>query len=283
MISIIICSRRKTINRELSENIKNTIGYAYELIVIDNSENQYSIFEAYNLGIEKSTGNYLCFIHDDILFHTKDWGGVINAIFEKNEQIGLLGIAGAKIKTKMPSAWWDCPEEMRVINIIQHFNNREKGRWNYGFEKECNTIVVAIDGVFMTMRKDDRIRFDSKMKGFHNYDLNISFEYRKHGYIILVTNEILIEHFSIGTITEAWVASTYKIHNLYNDLLPLGTTKNEINKKFEITNAIRFCSKCLDYKRNMMAISIWKSLFFMNPISKYHYTFWKRIIKNSLC
>ena len=67
MISIIICSRDKSISEELSTNISETINHDYELIVIDNSKNKYSIFEAYNSGIKKSKGLYWCFIHDDIL------------------------------------------------------------------------------------------------------------------------------------------------------------------------------------------------------------------------
>jgi hypothetical protein len=45
MISIIICSRTQTISSDLFENIKDTIGCDYELVVIDNSENTYSIFD----------------------------------------------------------------------------------------------------------------------------------------------------------------------------------------------------------------------------------------------
>ena len=44
MISIIICSRTERINYDLSENIKKSVGCDYELIIIDNSENKYSIF-----------------------------------------------------------------------------------------------------------------------------------------------------------------------------------------------------------------------------------------------
>lgn len=73
MISVIICSRAKIIKTNLFENIKNTIGCNYELIVIDNSENKFSIFQAYNLGIEKSLGDYLCFLHDDVFIHTDGW------------------------------------------------------------------------------------------------------------------------------------------------------------------------------------------------------------------
>jgi glycosyltransferase involved in cell wall biosynthesis len=283
MISIIICSRNETICANLSQNIKNTIGCDYELIVIDNSEKKYSIFEAYNLGIEKSTYDYLCFLHDDILFHTKDWGNVVAGIFSKEPQIGLIGVAGTKLKTKMPSAWWNCAESQKIMHIIQHFRNGEKEKWKTGFKNNSHEDVVAIDGVFIAMRKDDNIRFSSEMKGFHNYDLNISFEYYLKGYKVIVTSAILIEHFSTGTLNEEWVDSTYKIYNLYRGILPLSIQKSKMNKDHEVANAIRFCNKCLEYNRNKMAITIWGKLFWMHPISKYHYPFLKRLVKNCLC
>lgn len=283
MLSIIICSRTQNISENLSENIKNTVGCEYELLVIDNSKNQYSIFEAYNVGIDQSKGEYLCLIHDDILIHTIGWGTVIQRVFSENKKIGLLGIAGAKTKTKMPSAWWDCSENQKVIHIIQHFPNREKKKWNFGFENGQNTEVVAIDGVFMVMRNDKQIRFEDKMKGFHNYDLNISFEYIKKGYKIMVTNEVLIEHFSLGTLNEAWVRSTHKIHDIYVKLLPLGSREKLLSKKIEVANAQRFIDESLKYSLNTIAISVWMQLFRLNPISKYHYRFWKRILKEKLC
>lgn len=283
MLSIIICSRTQIISNNLSENIKDTVGCEYELIVIDNAENTYSIFEAYNLGIDKSMGDYLCFIHDDILFHTTGWGNSIHRIFNEDKQIGLIGVAGAKSKTKMPSAWWDCSEDQKVINIIQHFSNKEKEKWSFGFENRQNVEVVVIDGVFMAMRKDKQICFDTKMKGFHNYDLNISFEYFNKGYLILVTNEILLEHFSLGTINGVWVDSSYKIHDLYKVNLPLCIRMGQANKKLEVVNAIRFINKCLEFNKNKIAISIWGTLFLVHPICKYHYIFWKKIVKNNLC
>ncbi len=283
MVSLIICSRSQTINDALSENIENTVGCAYELIVIDNYENKYSIFEAYNLGIDRSNGEYLCFMHDDIFIHSGGWGNTIQNIFSDDRQIGLIGVAGAKIKTKMPSAWWDCPEEEKVINIIQHFPKKEKENWQFGFKNESTKEVVVIDGVFMAMRKDKNIRFSDEIGGFHNYDLNISLEYIKNGYKLIATNDILIEHFSLGTIDQGWLDSTYKTHNLFKDVLPLSTQKNKSNKKLEVVNAIRFIEKCMEYNKNRQAISIWGTLFSIHPISKYHYRFWKRIIKNKLC
>ena len=97
-ISIIICSRTKKLTPVFLENIEKTVGVDYELIVIDNSENKYSIFEAYNLGIKKSKGEVLCFMHDDVLFHTNNWGNILQTIFNKNELIGLIGILNPDFK-----------------------------------------------------------------------------------------------------------------------------------------------------------------------------------------
>lgn len=75
MLSIIICSRTKDLSHELRDNINQTIGVDYELIVIDNSLCNKSIFQAYNEGIEKSQGEILVFMHDDVKLCSSNWGG----------------------------------------------------------------------------------------------------------------------------------------------------------------------------------------------------------------
>lgn len=278
MISIIICSRDVKLKPQFIENIRQTIGSDYELIVINNCENKYSIFEAYNLGIVKSKGDFLCFIHDDVLFHTDGWGIVVQRIFEENKNIGLLGVAGAKTKTKMPSAWWDCPHNQKAVNIIQHFSDNKKEEWNYGFKDDLMTAVVAIDGVFMAMRKDKRILFSNKIEGFHNYDLNISIEYQKYGYDVFVTNQILIEHFSIGTINKSWIKSTLLIHKLYNEFLPLkiNCKSDEIFlRQIEFNNGVVFINRSLSLDLKYNAIITWFKLLYLKPYSKFHFKFLK--------
>jgi len=77
MFSLIICSRNNDICDELKKNISLTIGsYKYEIIVVNNSKNEYSIFQAYNVGVRKAKFQYLCFMHEDILYLTNNWGGV---------------------------------------------------------------------------------------------------------------------------------------------------------------------------------------------------------------
>ena len=279
MISIIICSRTHVIPEDLSENIKNTIGCDYELIVIDNSEGKYSIFEAYNLGIDKSMGGYLCFIHDDILFHTKDWGLMVLNIFGQNNKLGLLGVAGAKTKTKMPSAWWDCPEVDKLLYIKQHMRNGSVEDWDKGFTDKNMERVVAIDGVFMVARRDKRFRFQDPFKGFHGYDLNMSFEYIKLGYDVMVSNLILVEHFSLGTLNKDWYSLTLQMHKLYSNLLPLKTGKSIVTKEVEFTNGVNFIKRLNHFRFKKEAFVLWLQLIILKPISRYHFKFLKQLLK----
>lgn len=276
MISLIICSRTSALSNELYQNIDESIGCEYELITIDNSNNKYSIFEAYNLGIGKSSGSFLCFIHDDILFHTQNWGLILNNIFDKNPNIGLIGVAGAKIKTKMPSVWWDCLEDFKVLNLIQHLDADKKQFWNKGFQKSEEEVVV-VDGVFLAAKRIDGIGFCKKLKGYHNYDLNLSFEYLKKGFKIVVTNKILIEHFSLGKLDKSWIISALKIHEIYSDFLPLTSLDVYEIKNQEFKNGSKFVNELLYYKMFREAIFLWSKLVRLKPKSKFHLEFIKKI------
>lgn len=278
MISLIICSRTFKLPQSLVDNIESTIGCAYEWVVIDNSENRYSIFEAYNLGIQKSKGDYWCFVHDDVLFHSQNWGKTIEEIFNSNNKIGLLGIAGAKVKTKMPSAWWDCDDLYLRMHLKQHFKDGAIKDWNIGNQIAPLEEVVAIDGVFMMARKDNSIRFLECLTGFHNYDLNLSFEYLQKGYKIMVTNLIYIEHFSIGKLDAAWYASTLKIHSHYRSLLPRKVTISNDLKSLEFKNGARFLQGLWENRMFNKAIIFWMRLIVLKPISRFHFHFLKNIM-----
>lgn len=274
MISIIICSRSTTIDAKFSQNIEETIGCAYELIVIDNSENNYSIYEAYNIGIKRAKGDYWCFMHDDILFHTQNWGLEVLRIFEADSKIGLLGVAGAKLKTKMPSGWWNCPSDLKNINIIQHFPDKEKELEFMGWQTNNQIEEVAvIDGVFMFAKKDDFIFFNEEDSGFHNYDLYLSAIYNKHNFKVVVTNSVLIEHFSYGNLNVKWIESSYDFFKKYKGLFPINKSKlnTVVIKKIELFNGFNFIEKLINEGKIGKALSIWICLFKIKPISMYHW------------
>lgn len=282
MISIIICSRASQINQLLFQNIKETIGCDFDLIVIDNSKKIYSIFEAYNIGIKKSKGNYWCFVHDDILFHTQNWGQEIKKIFENDEEVGLVGIAGSKIKTRMPSAWFDCDESLKVNSLIQHFNSDKVKLWERGWKDKRNEEVSVIDGVFMVGKKDNSIKFSEELTGFHNYDLNLSLAYKNADYKVIVTRNVLIEHFSIGKIDKSWYISALQFDAEYGKYLPLIVTDTISQADFklqELKNGTTFCLYLVNNDLKLEAIKYWIKLIRLKPMSKFHLHFIKLLLK----
>jgi hypothetical protein len=223
-------------------------------------------------------------IHDDVLIQTKNWGKVIEKIFFENAKAGLLGIAGGKIKTKMPSAWWDGGEN--ALRLVQHYKNKPKELWYQGFDNFDTVEVAAIDGVFMVMRSDKRINFDERLKGFHNYDIYLSLKHHILNKKVLVTSKILLEHYSEGSLNKLWFESTSLFHKLYKNYLPVAINdeyKNEILKKTEFKFGQIFITKLIEHKLYWDAIYWWFEIFKLKPKAKYHYRFWKRILKNMLC
>lgn len=83
----------------LKDNVDSTIGteVIYEIIAIDNSDNKYSIFEAYNIGIKRSKGDFLCFAHENIKFHTNNWGINLLNHFNHDNSLGMIGVAGGSM------------------------------------------------------------------------------------------------------------------------------------------------------------------------------------------
>ncbi len=278
MISIIICSRKKGITDVLSANINESIGCDFELIIIDNSENRYSIFEAYNIGIENSKGEYLCFIHDDILFHTIGWGSIISNIFATNDDYGLIGIAGSSQKTRTPSGWWDCNNQYKSINIIQHYPNGKAVKEQFGFESGILKEVVIVDGVFLALRKEMNVVFDEKLKGFHSYDFNIAIETKRKNYKIGVTNQILIEHFSIGNLNHEWIESIIEVHKYYHKYLPMATD-NSMDVNAEIFSSKRLINNCFVTRGNKKTVLQYCfKIFLKEPFSKSNIKLFKKAL-----
>jgi len=222
MISIIVCSRQPDISDALKINISLTIGIKYELIIIDNSETKYSIFEAYNEGVRRSKYAYLCFMHDDILYHTQDWGKKVITHFQ-HQDTGMLALAGGHCILNTPSSWWF--SRITSANFIQ---GNSSGEASSKYEKRISdnnlrSEVAAIDGFWFCIPKKlfDEIRFDDQLyDSFHFYDMDISFQISDLGYKIYIIYDVLAEHFSKGKITIEWLLSANIFYNKWKSKLP---------------------------------------------------------------
>ena len=226
MISIIICSRSKVIDPDLLNNIQSTIGVPFETIVIDNSTNIYSIFNAYNKGVSLSQFPLLCFIHDDINLKTNNWGMRILDHFNDSET-GAIGIAGSPYSALMPGSWW--AGELVNINIVPW--NAENGSANFSSYPKTTlnkNQVITLDGVWFCIKKElfECIKFDDEsFSGFHFYDIDISMQINKLGYKLYCVFDILIEHFSKGDMNINWIENAFIINKKWQRQLPITCVK----------------------------------------------------------
>lgn len=226
MISLVICSRTPTINSALSENIKQTIGCAYELVVVDNSNLQYSIFEAYNVGVSKCTGDVICFMHDDILYHTENWGNLVLSYF-KDQETGAIGIAGSPYVTKMPGTWWGGG---LVNQQLIDFKNGETQLLTktVNGQSTIKNEVVVLDGIWICIKKNlfEKIRFDDvRFKGFHFYDIDICIQINKLGYKIYTIFDVSIAHHSKGNVNQNWIDNALILNQKWEQHFPISCIK----------------------------------------------------------
>lgn len=270
VISVVICSRGPVFRGIVETSIRATIGCEFELLVIDNSENRYSIAEAYNRGLQQSVHDVVVFVHDDVRFCSRDWGLVLLGIFHDSGDIGIVGVAGAKIKTRTASAWWDCSAEHLVLNVIQHYPAAPARHVLAGFDRASEVEVVVVDGLFVALRKDGRIRFNESLGGFHNYDLGIAVDYQTCGYRIVATSRIVMEHFSSGTVDRAWTRSAVEFQGLYRHQLPMtvaGIPMTRLQEGLACAEFVKHCLRCGD---TLNAIRYWGKLFLYGWFPRYH-------------
>ena len=238
MISIIICSANPTLLDQIKENIAETIGCGYELIVIKNANEFDGLCGSYNYGISLSIGEILCFCHEDIIFHTKDWGKKVAEIFEYDKKVKLLGVAGSTYKSFSPSGW-DIDWELFRINLIQGYkfsNSISKHIYNNPDNSKYSK-VACLDGLWFCTTKEiaETTKFDNLLfHNFHCYDIDFSLSVLKAGWELVVTYEILIEHFSEGKYSNSWIEDTLKLHEKWRPFLPIDLENISNYKKQQI-------------------------------------------------
>jgi len=227
MISVIICSLDRKALELVKENIRLTIGVDHEIVAIDNFGTGKGICEVYNEGTALAKYDILCFMHEDIVIQTKDWGREIMGIF-CDSTIGLLGVAGSTCRSLTPSGWFP-PSEYGTsswrLNMIQgsKYNNADLKVDYFNPEGEKLSRVACVDGVWFCTRKTIAavVKFDnSLLKGFHGYDIDYSLGVSKL-HRVMVTFNILLQHKSEGNFDIAWLKEMVKVQNKYKDILPV--------------------------------------------------------------
>ncbi|NLE01778.1 MAG: glycosyltransferase, partial [Fibrobacter sp.] len=180
MISVIVCSRYKSGYELHSRNIAKTIGTPYEYIVIDNSDNRYSLCSAYNEGVARAQGEICVFMHEDVFFMEGNWGKVLENKFE-DSTIGLVGVAGSSYLFSDLPGWVAAGRPYIKGHVVHELQNGSVYNLTVFNWENTDQDVVVVDGLFFSIRKSlfSSISFDEKtFDGFHFYDLDICMQIR---------------------------------------------------------------------------------------------------------
>lgn len=262
MLSIVICSLNNELTEQLKTNIRETAGVDTEIILIDNRRNEYSLCAAYNKGAGLSKGDIICFIHEDIVFKTINWGSIIQKILEDKE-IGLAGVAGAYYYPLAPVGWFHSHE--LEVNIIQHYKYSHKAPQEIKlsrFPDHSPIDVVVLDGLFIAGRKEvfSQFRFDEKLlPGYHGYDMDISLQVGQ-SYKLKAIKNILIEHLSEGQQNDDWYSSMKKIAFKWNKKLPAFSIPYSQEEK----TVLKLGSLTTFYKNSFGVKRPWTERFFLS-------------------
>lgn len=232
MISVIVCSKSEHFFNKLSMSISATIGVPFELIRMNNDNNQFSIAEAYNKGAGLSLYEIIVFTHEDIIFYTFNWGFKLVEYFKKLKNPGVLGIAGSNYLPISPSYWWIPDPTRRFCNYMDNHESGKVGEGKFRFSGHTDPVqVFLLDGMFLAMKREvfKKVKFDENLEGFHGYDTSIclrtAIEFQNY-----FVPDILMEHFSPGRPNTTWLLNTVNSYSQLEKIPYLG----KIDEKLEV-------------------------------------------------
>lgn len=246
MISVIISTYNPEYFEAIKANIQATIGVEYEIIGVEN-KGRYSICEAYNIGMNEAKYPYLCFVHEDVILKTKNWGEYLISIANKDEKVGLIGVAGTKVKSTYPISSWGQSSffvKYRRGHIFTLTNNKSEQHIEFDISvaPQINEDVVCIDGVFMFTKKEvfKLCSFDEHLfKNFHGYDLDFSLQIHFNSYRVLVDRNIELIHLSKGNYTPYFNLANKLINKKWKAKLPVASRDLGLNTyQLELYNLI---------------------------------------------
>jgi hypothetical protein len=242
MISIIISSVNPEHLKRVSNNIKDTVGVPYELITFENSSGEKGICEIYNLGICKAQYDIFCFMHEDLEIKTENWGKIVAEHFASIPDLGLLGIAGSTYKTSTPAGWHSAGAGTSRANFIQSHKRSDIPPIHYYANPNNEEIaeVACLDGVWLCTTKKIASEFwfdDTTFKKFHGYDLDFSLAIGQK-YKVAVTFKVLLDHFSEGNYDSTWMAESLKLHEKWNNILPVNTSNTPLDATLKIEKTV---------------------------------------------
>ena len=234
-----------------------TIGnVVYELVWIDNSNNKYTICQAYNKGVKMAKYPYLCFMHEDIVFYTEGWGTMaIDAMSDSD--VGMLGVQGCTYFDESTIYW--TMSGFRKANTILPGQIEKKKEDDYPIS---GNDVVIVDGMWMFTRKElfQDIHWDEQTyHGFHMYDLDMCMQIVSRGMKIRLVDKVWIQHNSYGNWNADFFQGCLLFHNKWDAFFPVSVMPitEEVRKVANKASFYTICKYGMEFAKLKGRLSLW--------------------------
>ena len=126
-VTVVISTRKKD-EKHLKKIQKSFSHPKTEFLVYEN-DNQYSLSELYNKGLNESSNDIVVFMHDDVFIDTKNVTDKIFKLFKNNPNYGIIGVAGTT--DLVSGVWW----ELRQSLHGQVYHQRDGKKWLSSYDK----------------------------------------------------------------------------------------------------------------------------------------------------
>lgn len=217
MISIVCVYNKKDILSEyLIKSLKSQTYSDYELILLDNQRNKYeSASTALNIGVKRSKGEWIMFVHQDIKFEKPTILSDIARILSQNsrKQEVIFGVAGRD-------------SEKGVLSNIT--NGYPPVRAGVRDVKNDTIEVQTVDECLFVIPRLllEKIKFDEKtIHGWHLYAVDYCLEaYEKFGVKSYVMGVKGIYHKSSGSLDKSYFEILRKVANKHKNIKRIYTT-----------------------------------------------------------
>ncbi|WP_113673812.1 glycosyltransferase family protein [Vallitalea guaymasensis] len=199
-VAFIICVNNDDLYDKAVKYINGLLvpdGFVTEIVDI---RNQKSMTSGYNKGMISTDAKYKIYLHQDVFITNKNFIVDIIEIFNRDADIGLIGVIGSKY-IPADGIWWKSNKKRGKV----YDSHRGKIELlNFQGNSKTDELVSGIDGLIMITQYDIPWREDI-FTGWHFYDISQCLEFIRKGYKIAVPYQ-----------EEPWCIHDCGIVNLYD-------------------------------------------------------------------
>lgn len=221
MITIIYSTHKdEKYNKNFEDHLSKSVGVSDIQIIKFINNNEFSLSQIYNKGIDSAKHGIIVCVHNDIKLE-KNWGKKLLEDFSTNPEYGILGKAGSCYFPES-GVYWERMHQTMVGQVYHKPPGKQKWLSRYS-PKIPNIIpVVTIDGLFIAFDKNKiKHRFDESIGKFHFYDHLFCLPNYLDGVKIGITNSFDITHESVGAPNQEFFDTKKLFLEKYLHVLPI--------------------------------------------------------------